>query len=343
MIASRFGSALTRGVILAALLLAGWNPPAGGATSDGLYIALGDSIAAGIGSSLPRTRSYPAILEMLRTSQSGQALGVENLAIPGETAASFRSNGQLDRFRLSVDSAAQAGTRIDLVTVTLGGNEMLTLREADRAQRQTTLDAFALEYPAVLHDIRATLGPHTTIVVTTYYDLSEGDAGREGTDAWWIAQFNFVIMATAQQEQALIADLATAFDGRMRELTHYPYDVHPNNAGQRVIAETIWTALAVDTQRPTIAVRTPTDVTRPTPTIRFAASDDSGPPRVSISASGSGMMGPFDLGSGEYAVLLILGDAGGDASVTIVARDAAGNETELDLVVTYTPQTGAAR
>ncbi|MGH9175735.1 MAG: hypothetical protein ACRD1H_15330 [Vicinamibacterales bacterium] len=53
-----------RMVFAATFLLSaiGTNAPSSTAATEGLDVALGDSVAAGIGSSLPRTRGYPALV-----------------------------------------------------------------------------------------------------------------------------------------------------------------------------------------------------------------------------------------------------------------------------------------
>src|SRR5687768_10751202 len=72
------------------------------AQSPGIYIALGDSIAAGIGSSLPRERGNAAIVADWLAKLTGETVPFENLAVPGETAASFIESGQFQRFQDTV-------------------------------------------------------------------------------------------------------------------------------------------------------------------------------------------------------------------------------------------------
>ncbi|MEX2315184.1 MAG: SGNH/GDSL hydrolase family protein, partial [Thermomicrobiales bacterium] len=95
------------------------------AATPGVYIALGDSIAAGIGSSLPRTRGNAAIIAQWMERLSGESVPLENLATPGETATSFIDGGQIERLRDIVARSRAASVPIAAVTVALGGNEML--------------------------------------------------------------------------------------------------------------------------------------------------------------------------------------------------------------------------
>lgn len=320
---------------LSALLVIGLlttGQPAWSAGSQ-VYIALGDSIAAGIGSSLPRERGYPAIVRGLLARQAGVDVTLESLAVPGETVGLFRDGGQLDRYRDLVDRLSRGGTPIAAVSLSLGGNEMLRVSGSDTGDRQAALDDFQLAYPAALADVRAAVGPDVPIVVTNYYDLSSGDPAIVESAAWWVARFNEVISAGAAASNAQVADVATAFAGRIDELTLNPSDVHPTNAGHQVIARSVWKALALDTTAPTIDVATALDATRLTPTLRFAVYDDTGVDSVRIESGGATVSGPYRTGDDEYVALVDLRGNVGSVTVTIHAADAAGNITSSDVTV----------
>jgi acyl-CoA thioesterase I len=321
--------------LLLTTLLGGLTPRSTEAQTGGLYIALGDSVAAGIGSSLPRVRSYPAVLAQMSRDAGSPPLLLENLAVPGETASTFRSGGQLERFR-EVVRMPTGEISADLITVTLGGNEMLAGRNADSNERQEYLDVFTVEFPAALGDIRAEVGPDVPIIVTTYYDLIEGNPSVVGSDSWWIAQFNAVIEASADDHGATVVDIASIFRDNIRTFTYYPFDVHPTNAGHRAIAQAIWSQLGRDTDAPSIEVLSPIEVTRATPTIRFSVSGAGISETIALDVEGARMIGPFKLGNGTYAVLLDFAMSG-EAHLSIVAADDAGNATSVDITVTYAP------
>ena len=326
--------ALAMLVLLPVSLLSAGQPARSAGSS--VYIALGDSIAAGVGSSLPRERGYPALVRDLLARQSGGNVILENLAVPGETAASFRDGGQLSRYRDVVDRLGRGDTPIAAVTVSLGGNEMLRVSGNDSGDRQAALDAFRSAYPAVLADIRAAAGPDVPIVVTNYYDLSAGDPSIVESDSWWISRFNEVIADAATASGAGIADVTSAFAGHIDEYTLAPYDVHPTNAGHRAIAAAVWRALRIDTTAPTIDVATTLDATRLTPTLRFLVNDDTVVDGVTVESAEAAVHGPFPTGDGEWVALLDLAGVSGRVSVTIGATDAAGNNSTRDIVVNST-------
>lgn len=305
------------------------------AQSAEVYVALGDSIAAGVGSSLPRTRGYAADVASRYEQRFGQAALHRNLAVPGETASSFLTDGQVERFRTVVADATGAGTSIRSVSVSLGGNEMLALDGTSQAERQAGLDTFGQSYREALTAVRDEVGPETPIVVTTYYDLTDGDEQIQGTDAWWIEQFNRVIRASAADLGAAIAEVGPAFEGRIRELTLYPVDVHPSNAGHRVIADTVWAALNLDTTAPTIDAPDEITATRTTPTLRFSVSDDGQVASASVEVDGAEASAPVEITKGKFVVLVRLGDRDSTpVTVTITVVDDAGNLSEHTVEVT---------
>ncbi len=131
------------------------------AQSSGVYIALGDSIAAGIGSSLPRERGNAPVVADWLARLSGEAGPFENLSVTGETAATFIDGGQLQRFRETVARSEAAGVPIAAVSLALGGNELLTLDQAEVSDRQAGLDDFSNRYAEAVAAVRDEIGPET--------------------------------------------------------------------------------------------------------------------------------------------------------------------------------------
>ena len=271
--------------ILLLLLAVGWpalRAPRADAASDQEDIALGDSIAAGLITSLPSDRGFPALvttqLQKLGATQAAPGhVKLSDLAVPGETAETFVTNGQLDAFKNEIASVKAAGIDLKLVTITLGGNDLLNLASVAPADRQAGLDRFKTEYPAAVNDVRQALGGlKPVIVVTTYYDLSGSDPAQQGSDAWWVAQFNDIIRSTAQADGLKVADLERDFRGHITDWTWYPTDVHPNNAGHAEIARLVWAAAGLDGVPPVVTVVKPAagELPREMPTIAVTASDN---------------------------------------------------------------------
>lgn len=329
---------INRTILLAVtLLLASLLTPAGdaarSAASGGTYIALGDSIAVGTGSSLPRTRGYVPLVHDLISRHARSEITLHNLSRNGETVDSFRENGQLTQLQDLITQLTSSNAPIIAITLSLGGNEMLKAQGADSSARQTQLDEFSASYPTLLTEIRNLVGPDTPIVVTTYYDLTNGDPNEVQSDAWWVQQFNAVIQQSASDAHATVADVSGVFAGHISDYTLWPIDVHPNNAGHQAIADEVWRVLGIDTVAPTIDLTATTEATRSTPTIRFSASDDTGIADFALTAESATIYGPYSSSEDEYVVLVILASGAKQAQVTVEARDAAGNTTTASTTV----------
>jgi lysophospholipase L1-like esterase len=96
-----------------------------GAQESITYIAMGDSVAFGVGSSLPEKRGYPALVRGLLVGFTSSDVSLSNLAIPGETAETFLQDGQLESFIENVVALLEQRRTVDYITISLGGNEML--------------------------------------------------------------------------------------------------------------------------------------------------------------------------------------------------------------------------
>jgi lysophospholipase L1-like esterase len=297
-----------------------------GAQESITYIAMGDSVAFGVGSSLPEKRGYPALVRGLLVGFTSSDVSLSNLAIPGETAETFLQDGQLESFIENVVALLEQRRTVDYITISLGGNEMLSQRYSNSLERQQALGNFRASLDQAVSRVRAEVGSNTIIVLTTYYDLSEGDATVPSSDAWWINEFNSVIRDVAIRYDTRVADIDVAFQDRIHQLTLNPYDVHPNNQGFRAIAREVWSALALDTDAPDIDVHSSLTATRRTPTLQFEVADASQVARVSVAVGNLSEVQPVSLGNGRYAVLLDLrGDDLIEYSITIEAEDSAGN------------------
>ena len=302
------------------------------AQSPVAYIALGDSIAYGIGSSLPDRRGYPPQVHDFIEQATGDMVMLSNLAVPGETAASFLTSGQVDELADTRRRLQEQNAPISLVTVSLGGNEMLAQRYSGVVERQQALAEFRDSLDIALSRIREEVGSSPDMVLTTYYDLSEGDPAAQSSDAWWIAQFNAVIRETAERHDAVVADVNEAFEGNISSFTLHPYDVHPKNQGYRAIAEQVWSALGWDTTAPGIQVLSDATTTRRTPTLQMEVTDNIAVASVSVVVGDGEPEHAVHVGDGRYVLLLDLRDSDETwYQITIEASDAAGNVSRMDV------------
>jgi lysophospholipase L1-like esterase len=212
------------------------------------YLALGDSLAAGF------TVGDPAEAYVARLATALRALNpattVTNIAVPGETARSFRSR-QLPRALKFIAEERAAGRRVSPITIDIGGNDARTAEREDRATREATIQeieenlGYALD--RLIAATRDRAGRRTAdIAVMNYYNPYGGDSTDPDSPAYWAERLNDAIQRAAASRHIPVADVATAFGGGLAY--RYTYittgDIHANADGHRVIAEQFWKALA---------------------------------------------------------------------------------------------------
>jgi lysophospholipase L1-like esterase len=104
-------------VVLAAPVVATAGPPT-------IYLALGDSLAWGDGASDPAATAYvPLFADYVAGTPHGDAKDLVNLAIGGETTATFLG-AQLAAAEAVINDPA---TDVRVVTLSIGGNDLLNL------------------------------------------------------------------------------------------------------------------------------------------------------------------------------------------------------------------------
>ena len=312
------------------------------ATGPGdVYLALGDSIAAGVGASRPAERGYPAILAGYLDRLARKPVQRLNVAVPGETTASLLSGDQLASALRWIDAAGRNGLRVSPITVTIGGNDLLRAGQ-DPAAREAAVQQVRTNLRTLLDRLRsATLDeagrPTADLVVTGYYDPTDTPRTIEGTDGWWLATLDAAIAREAEQGGARWVDVAAAFSGQEAELTWYPSDIHPTNAGHAAIADAAWQVLGYDTTPPSIRIDRPAPgpLSRPVPTVAVAATDEVGVTEVALTIDGAPLGSiPFQPDVGLYATLWdARRAAAGPHTIEVSARDAAGNRSTTSVVV----------
>jgi len=212
-----------------------------GQSSSALYVALGDSVAAGAGPSYV-DRLFPHYQSTLGVTD------LSNRAVNGENSGSLRTGGQLDRALADISAASDTPA----VTIDIGGN--------DRFECAGSWDScpFRYNFFATLFDLRAALdsdpGPESFAAMAYYnpasglggdgpYSESYYDRGLLGTDlvidcettAGARVGINDVIYQEAGRRGVLVADPYPAFkEGGQSFMAD---SIHPNDAGHAAIAD----------------------------------------------------------------------------------------------------------
>jgi len=192
--------------------------------NDTRYMALGDSLVAGYGA-IPATRGYVYRLYYSGVFDKVTHTLLSDAGVPGVTSAEVLA--------YQVPQAVQA-FKPTVITITVGGNDLLQiLNGADTGQ---VLMNFQNNLTQILATLRSQL-PDTRIYISNLYTVPE----IPGADQV-VPVFNQVVSQVAAAFRVPVADVYSAFLGRKGLLLierpgASPTEVHPTNAGYRVMAE----------------------------------------------------------------------------------------------------------
>ena len=213
-----------------------------------IYLALGDSVPAGVGASDAENGYVPLFNDEIDHD-------LINLAISGETTASFIGDfptcvvgGQLcDAF-----GTILAGD-VDVVTLDVGANDLvfdplfvtaaiICFPGPSPACDTAVGDAFTAflgRYATIVGALSAAMaGEGTLFVLTAYNPFSGTGHPLEPVAEASLTVLNGIMATVAGIFGATVVDVHAAFDDRALELTHIAMlDPHPNDEGHEVIAE----------------------------------------------------------------------------------------------------------
>jgi acyl-CoA thioesterase-1 len=244
---------------LVSLVLLAPAAPAG-AKETPAYVAIGDSLAFGVGASDPATDGYVAITyDALQRSERYRQRGLEliNLGVPGATSSDLLlPGGQLERavaeIRERQDDTSSADDNVEIITVNIGGNDLLALvtsdspcladlRSAECEQLlQGTLDTLEDDLTQVLQRLREA-APKADIVVLDLYSPLSGRGGAPELVADLVVRDINAVTGRVISDPELRAKLVSVyslFRGRTLQLVGAD-NLHPNDDGHAVMAEVV--------------------------------------------------------------------------------------------------------
>jgi len=228
------------------------------------YVAIGDSLAFGVGASEPATGGYVAVTyNALSNSDRYHDRGLElvNMGVPGATSSDLLlPGGQLERalseIRERQEDTSSSDDNVEIITVDIGGNDVLALASEDspcladplaeecQSRFQEMLGTLKGNLTEVLERLREAAPKAELVVMDLYSPLS----GRGGA-ADLIADFAVGEIDALTEEVAsrpdLHASLASVyplFRGRAAQLIATD-GVHPNDDGHALMAEVVLAAI----------------------------------------------------------------------------------------------------
>lgn len=205
-------------------------------------LALGDSIAAGIGAGHVDEGCMRLVAARLRRIKP--SLELAHLAIPSESSTSMLGpGGQLDRAVAVIGDALGAGRSVGPVCLSIGGNDVM---EAALVGDDEALRALEENLATILRRLDAALRPSRlrladVCALQTIYNpfeaLPPDEADLMAPRRSSRSGYNAAIRRVAQNAGVRVVDVAALFRGRSLELTWVRSgDMHPTGEGHELIA-----------------------------------------------------------------------------------------------------------
>ena len=275
---------------LALLFLLAFAPFTGPGTASAktapAYLALGDSLAFGVGATNPAAEGYVA----LTASALGDGLfadsGLEliNLSEPDATSADLVApDGQLEQALAEIASRQsndESGDAVAVISIDIGSSDLSALSRPDspcfedaagglcRDALNAMLGDLQTNLTRVLTELHTAAPTADVYVVDTFHPYAEAGGPQDAIAAIGVQQVNGVIAAASADEELAVRFVTVheLFQGS-GERWVAPDGIHPNNDGHRVLSEALLAAIEDRN------VALPTDLAQqPSP----APSDDAG-------------------------------------------------------------------
>jgi lysophospholipase L1-like esterase len=225
-----------------------------------VYIAIGDSIAFGVGATNPAAEGYVGLAHFEFTQDeaySDPELELVNVSVPGATSADLLlPENQLDQALEEIERRGEGGGSVALISVGIGANDLLALgRTGSPCLANTSSTACQDALASMLSDLDSNLretllelrraAPDARIYVVDVYNPYSGTGDPlEIIASAGIQQVNGVIK-TASADPAADATLVPVyelFQGRGSQWIASD-GLHPNDDGHRVLAEALMAAV----------------------------------------------------------------------------------------------------
>jgi len=228
------------------------------------YVAIGDSLAFGVGASDQATGGYVALTYgSLQSSDRYRDRGLElvNMGVPGATSSDLLlPGGQVERalseIRERQEDTSSSDDNVEIITVDIGGNDVLALATEDspcvadtlgeECQRrfQEMLGTLKGNLTEVLQRLRQA-APKAELLVMDLYSPLSGRGGPEDLLAdYAVGEIDAVTEEVASRPDldARLASVYHLFRGRAAQLIATD-GVHPNDDGHALMAEVVLAAI----------------------------------------------------------------------------------------------------
>ncbi|MEX1195530.1 MAG: GDSL-type esterase/lipase family protein [Dehalococcoidia bacterium] len=223
------------------------------------YIAMGDSLAFGVGAQNPAAEGYVALTAnalLLNERFSGSGLDLVNISEPGATSADIvASEDQLEKALEEIATRktdAEPDNDVQIISIDIGGNDLLTLAEPDSpcfdepagALCRTLLNAMLSDLQQnltrTLTELRQAVSGAEIYVIDLYNPYSGTGESLEIIAGIGVQMVNGVLAAVSADPQLGVRFVSVyeLFQGRGEQWVATDH-IHPSNDGHRVMAEAL--------------------------------------------------------------------------------------------------------
>lgn len=203
-----------------------------------VYIAVGDSLAAGQTPNSQIDTGYSDLIAQELASHQPVAFYSKNLAFPG-----FTTEDVLER--IQSPEAKEVLSASNIITLSAGANDLLQLVQSNPAQGTLVFQQIQADFALnkarintemILAELKKT-APQADIYVMGYYFAYPHvrDSQKEGT-ALQLDRLNAILEQSAEKADVKFVSVGEAFGDNAVDKVPNPGDVHPNVKGYQAMA-----------------------------------------------------------------------------------------------------------
>jgi lysophospholipase L1-like esterase len=253
------------------------------------YMAIGDSLAFGVGAQNPAAEGYVALTATeLESHELFAEAGLEmiNLSEPGATSGDLlEPDGQLDQALAEIaarQEPQETNDAVEIISIDVGGNDLLSLVETGlpcfedpgggpcRTAVNAMLSDLQGNLTLLLTELRQAAPAADIYVIDLYNPYSGTGEPLEVVASLGVQMVNGVIASVAANPEfgARFVSVYDLFQGRGQQWVA-PDGIHPNNDGHRVLSAALTAAIFGRD------IVLPSDIATPPPPV-VDSSDNSG-------------------------------------------------------------------
>ncbi|MGM0904878.1 MAG: SGNH/GDSL hydrolase family protein [Bacillota bacterium] len=202
------------------------------------YVALGDSLAAGITPYNQDGLGYPEYLEQ-RFKQSQYNINLDNLGVPGYTSTHLVANINNTNIQESIKDA-------ELVTIGIGANDLLGALKLNPALVGSAIVNVKNNLQTILTTIKQ-LNPNAKVYVMGYYNpFPYLSAEEQASLLPLLSSLNNVIQLTTVSNGYSFVQTEKVIAKKYETYLPIPENIHLSEEGYKTIAKEFWKVIDKD-------------------------------------------------------------------------------------------------